>query len=56
MFSEHSLLIIVLPFATFKMFPGVQNCSVHNTRCAIGTCKVMYMDGSVNRFLILYGI
>jgi len=25
MFSDYFLLIIVFPFATFKMFPGVQN-------------------------------
>jgi len=56
MFSEHSLLIIVLPFATLKMFPGLQNCSVHNTRSAIGACEVIDMDGSLHRFLILYGI
>jgi len=49
-------LVIMLSFATFKMFPDLQNCSVHNTRSAIGTCKVVDMDGSVHRFLILYGI
>jgi len=56
MFSEHPLLIIVLAFPTLRMFHGLQNCSVYNTRSAIGTCKIIDMVGSVHRFLILYGI
>jgi hypothetical protein len=43
---------MVLPFATLKMFPGLQNCSVHNTRSATGTCKVIDMDGSFHIVLI----
>jgi hypothetical protein len=45
MYSQHSVHTRVLPFATLKVLPSLQNCSVHNTRSAIGTCKVILFTG-----------